>query len=307
VTGANGIDARKKRYFELERKDEMNTRKIAIFAAILVLMFGVSMGTLMLVRLRQKLWICAPIALFALSFAVCLFVFSLMAKTEIRYAGKGSDEVILADRAGKISVCDITDASAGDHMFIYDTLTPYSVEIENYVIASLEDGHAQMLERICQNMIIRSVYVPISADIKELRAANEVRKIAEKYGTRTVYYQSGDRVELLRGLLLLPYFEVEDGEVTNLYMTFFDRESFLSYTDAAQSQGGFVAGSQSRYFLLGKHGTPRKDIVTQEYDFSSTELIFADKGVLNFAYDVNGYVLESKERKRSLTLICDTE
>ena len=143
--------------------------------------------------------------------------------------------------------------------------------------------------------------------MQELRKAKDVCEVANKDGIRAVFYQSGDRIELLDEILLLPYFEVEGGEVQNLYISFYNGESFLAYTDASQSHSGLVIGSQSRYFLFGKHGRVRKDIVTQEYDFSSTELIFADNAISNFAYDVNGYVLEPKARKRSLTIVCENE
>lgn len=274
------------------------------FVSVLVIAFSISMGILMLLRLRQKLWICVPAAVFVLSFAVCLTVFSLTSKTEIKYAGRKNDEIILADKAGRVSVCDLTDASAGDHILVHDSVSPYSVEIENYVIVSLKEGHAQMLERLYQNTLIRSVYIPIDSDLNELKNAKDVCEVAYKYDSKIVFYQSGHRIELFEDLVLLPFFDIDNGNITDVGLSFYTEESFFAYSDASQSHTALSIGAQSRYFLLGRHGKEKEGVIAQEYDFSNTELILADKATSHFAYDVEGYILPSKEGKRSFVLSC---
>lgn len=272
------------------------------FAKLLIIAFSLSMAILMVIRLKRKLLICLPTLVLFVSFAACLCLFNLSADSEIRYLNKGNNEVIFAERAGKVSVCDMTDARSDS--LIYFNMPGYSVEIENYIITLPQSAHPKMLERLYENTVIRNLYIPITSDIKKLSCSEKIYETVQKYNTNIIFYHSGESLELFDDLLIKLFFEERgDGEYS-VFFSFYNSERILTYTDSPQSASACAIGARSRYFLVGCHGE-HGDTDMSEYDFGTANLIFANENVASRVGASHGWIPEYENGKREFEIIVE--
>ena len=268
------------------------------FASVLVIAFTVSMAILMIIKLKRKMLICLPAAAFVLSFCVCLLVFTLSAKTQLRYVGRDNDEIILSERAGKVSVCDMTQASSSSYKLISESLCPYSVEIENYIITDISDHHPDMLERIYDQIVIRNIYIPIS----QSENLKQLYEVAQKYNTTVNFYQSGEAVELFDDLSVNAYYS-DNTENESLFLCFYDEDMIITYSNAALSDGACSLGAKSKYFLIGNTRATPNATKMANYDFQNTILVFADKDTAEAFGVGESYVPRRNGRQREFLIV----
>ncbi len=274
------------------------------FATVLVIVFTVWMVILMVIRLKRKLFVCLPAVFFAASFSLCVLTFNLFADTKLQYFGKNGDEIIFAQRAGEVSVCDMTDASSTSYKLIFDNLCDYSVEIENYVLTSATHKHPNILERIYEGTVIRNLYIPLATDSDSLSYAEQIYTMSQKYHTTVIFYHSGDEIKLFDGLYMRAFFE-QNNSANSVFISFYNSERILTYSDASRSKAACATGAKGSYFLLGSHGTPSEDEHIYEYDMSDTVLVFSQDTVAGKLGDLAGYAIESKNGKREFAIVVE--
>ena len=272
------------------------------FAAILVALFALSMAILMVIRLKRKMLICIPTVAFVSGFAVCWCIFAAVSSTSLRYAANESDEILVVERAGVVSVCDMTDGRAESSKLIFDNLPEYSVEIENYVITSIRRGHISSLERIYQSSVIRRLYIPLSTDKEKIEYSDALYKISQKYNTEVIFYHNGTELRLFDDLLMKPFFRTRENDYDSVFLSFYNSEIILTYSDASQVEAAFAIGAQSKYFLLGSHGSASENDHIRRYDMSGTELIASNKDIAEGLSGFLVYVPRSESQKRNFEI-----
>ncbi len=271
------------------------------FATVLVIIFTVWMAVFMVIRLKRKLLICLPTLFFAASFSLCVLTFNLFADTELQYLGRNDDEIIFAQRAGEVSVCDMTDASSASHKLVFDNLCEYSVEIENYVLTSISVNHPYTLERIYGETVIRNLYIPLCTDADTLSYAEQIYEMSQKYHTKVIFYNSGDEIELFKNLRMRAFFEMGNN-ANSVFMSFYNSQRILTYTDSSRSKAACAIGAQSSYFLLGSHGTQSGEEKIRKYGFEDTAIILSQRNMASEIEGSVGYIIEPENGLREFTV-----
>jgi hypothetical protein len=211
------------------------------------------MAVMMVIRLKRKLFIALPPLALALSFAVCLGVFALTDKTEIKYVGWGENEMFFVERAGVSSVCDVSTGTASAYNLLISESCEYSLEIENYVLTHPHAQHPTMLRRLYENKVIRHLYLPLIDEPESLVILKEIYDIASEYHTEIIFYSSGEGIDLSSSTRLIPIF-AKKGDEIGVALKIVGEEDILTYTDESESALAFEIAAESRYFLFGAHG-----------------------------------------------------
>ena len=245
------------------------------FAAPLVIVFSVAMAVLLVIKLRKKLWIALPPVAFVASFALCLGIFALCDKSELKYVGSGSDEIFIVERAGVCSVCDVTDGSAWNYWQLRSSLPTYVIEIEDYVLSHPHKHHAELIKKISERQPIRNIYLPLCTDADELEYLSDILTVAGECGIDVHFYERGETITLVDNTHLRSFFESGADGHSSVYMSFYkDGESF-TYTDNSKRLGAYELGENSRYMLFGAHGERNEG--TEAPIPTTPEILFATR------------------------------
>lgn len=276
------------------------------FAFPLVVLFALSLAVLLVVKLKRKIFVALPAVCFVAGFAVCLGVFTLIDKPEISYVGRRDNELVFVECAGTSSICDVSTGYDGAYSLLKRNLCEYSTEIENYVITHLHKGHAQMIERICANMVIRRLYIPLEAGGEALEYAKSVLDVAEKYGSEVVFYESGEKIKLLQSISLHSFYEERENGEAGVFFSIFGKKDSFTYSDASMPFEISASEKMGGYLMIGTHGDEPKTAQNNWESISERGivLIFADqkraqKENVDFGYSVRK---QGSERKISIDL-----
>ena len=224
------------------------------FAAPLVIVFSIAMAVLLVVRIKKKLWICLPPVAFVATFALCLGIFALADKGELKYVGVDSDEMFIVERAGACSVCDVTDGSAWNYWQLRSSLPAYAIEIEDYVVSHPHKRHAELIKKITEHQPIRNIYLPLTEDTAELGYIAQIVTVAREGGINIFFYESGELLTLIDNTYLRSFFERGADGHSSVYMSFYKNGESFTYTDNSKRLGAYELGENSRYMLFGAHG-----------------------------------------------------
>ena len=271
------------------------------FATPLVIAFSVALAVMLVIKLRKKLWICLPPVAFVLLFAVCLGVFAITDKCELKYTGTGSDEIFVVERAGTCSVCDITDAYGSDYWTLLNSIPTGTVEIEDYVLSHPHKLHAEMIKRVYERYVIRNLYLPLCSDADELSYLNKIVELAGDYGINIFFYESGEALSLVGGVYLRSFFEGETDSHSSVYMSFYKDGKMVTYSDNQKKVGAYDLGKESDYMIFGAHGK-QSDGVKPSGD---AKLIFATAESAPKVDGLSGVLIEREGRIREFSIVLD--
>ena len=247
------------------------------FVTPLIIVFIIAFSLLMLIKLKQKLWVCVPPAVFCILFAVGLTVFNLTAKPQVRYMSSDENDYLFIDKANSSTVYDVSSGGYDSYAFIFANLNPYATEIENYILSHCHRGHVYSIEKALLNFSVRNLYLPLSRDKDELSIVADIYLIAKEYGVKTFFYESGEEIWIFDDISIKPCFESAD-KYSSVSASVEGDEMLFAYSDAFESDSALLAGARSPYFLLGVHGE-RFQSVDEEYIVSpDTKIIFATVG-----------------------------
>ena len=278
------------------------------FANILVIAFSIAMAVMLVIKLKHKIIACIPALAFAVAFSVCFAVFSISAQNELRYVEYKDNEFIMLERAQRLSVCDVGNASYDSYYLLIDSLPPYATEIDKYIVTHAHKNHAYTIERVLRTGFIRELYLPLTNDRDELVNVEKIYNIASEYNTQIVFYQSGEHIDVLDGVSLRSYFEANALSHSSVYITVdsVEGERIFTYTDASESDAAIEYGAQSRYFLLGAHGIRKAPNYKETTPSVNTTVILPyserrESSVASF-WEENVYVIGDKKNKKTINL-----
>lgn len=273
------------------------------FAYPLILIFAVATAVLLVIKLKRKILVALPALCVTVCFAVCLGVFALTDKTEISYLGRRTNEFVTVERAGVISVCDISTGADGAYALLSGNMCEYTTEIENYVITHLHAAHADMIDRISALRIIRRIYIPLEAGNEALGYAAKLYEAAKRYGCEVVFYHSGDEIKLSDSLFLRSFFDSGTDGHTDVFFSIYGEQGELSYSDRSISPESLRAGKISRYFIVGAHGERAESgaIEPDAFDASDCTLIYATEDCVPSEDAPKGYIVKSSGTLRKFS------
>ncbi len=256
------------------------------FAAILVIFFTLSSVILLIVKLKRKIFVCLPAASFVILFSICLAIFSFTAPSEVVYVGSDENEFLIMQRGSEVTVCDVSTGSTYSFFAAKKYISPYSTEIENYVVTHAHKNHAKSIELILSTVYVRNLYLPLTENKDELVYLKDIYDVAEQYNTNVIFYQKGEAVTLFEDLCIFPYFE-ENEEHTSVCICVEGDSPVFSYSDAYESDAALKIGAHSRYFLIGEHGSNSNSNLCADVQNSDATVIFANSKVFEHSRTKN--------------------
>ena len=275
------------------------------FVPVLVVLFSLALAVMLIIRLKRKMLIALPPLLFAVSFCICFGVFSYTEKPEVRYCSYKNNDIIFFDSVGKSTVCDVTSGGYAARSVLYDNLNEYATEIENYIITHVHKYHSESMQRILSSIYVRNIYIPLRDHPDDILYSDDLRRVAEEYGARVIFYKSGDAIRLFDEMTLHSHFEGDKGH-PKVFVTLTDGECRFTYTDAAECSNGAIIGANSAYFVVGGHGY-RNDESTGGVSVSAdTRVIFtSQEGFENTRIactQSQGYIIKGENLKKKMIL-----
>lgn len=277
------------------------------FAFILVLIFSVTTALLLVIKLRRKMLVALPALCFALCFAVCLGVFSLTDRTELSYVGRRKNEFVTVERAGVVSVIDVSTGADGAYSLLRANLCEYSTEIENYLITHMHSAHASMIERLCASTLIRKIYLPLENKSESLGYAAEIRDIAERYGSEVIFFDSGEEIQLRGDLFVRSSFDTGIEEHTDVFFSIYGSKGELTYSNRSVGARAVESGAISRYFIVGAHGEKRAvsgaDI--NALDPAACTVIYAEEDCVPTSIAPHGYIMKPEGSLRKFSFLLE--
>lgn len=243
------------------------------FVTPLMILFVIAFSVLMVIKLKQKMWLCLPPAIFCVAFAVGLTVFNLTSTAQVRYINVKSNDYIFIDKASEQTVCDVSSGGYSSYSDLFANINPYSTEIENYILTHCHKGHIYSVEKILTEMPVRTLYLPLSKNKQELLIAGEIYLLAKSYNAAVVFYNSGEVVQPLDNINVKTYFEAGERH-SSVYVSVENENEILVYSDAAENQASITKAATSKYFVLGSHGDSF-DTNAQVYFDSAAKVIFS--------------------------------
>lgn len=275
------------------------------FVTWLVIAFSLIMAVMLVIKLKHKLLICVPAALFVLSYCICLTVFAHTTEPEIRYVSYRNSDMIFFDDWNESTICDVTNGGYSARSLLYMNMKEYVGEIENYVITHLHKYHAESMRQILSSVYIRTLYIPLSDNAEQILYARDIYEIAQEYDTRAVFYKSGKGIEILDGMTLYTHFESTDDH-PSVFVNLSDDECVFTYADAAENRYGAYIGAHSRYFLLGEHGSFNEESAQSVRVEEDTTVIFASQDRFESTRVVcpqkQGYIIKSDSSTKEIRL-----
>lgn len=179
------------------------------FAKILVIIFAVTMIVLLVIKLNHKFVIFIPMASFAIIFAVCIAIFNYTSAPNAQCVKTYSSEVIFVNDGTECNVVDYGKGTFAKGKTVAKYMSKYATEIDKYFIVSPDANHTKTLERVCENTIIRTLYLPKTIENKDISAYAEILKCAEKYNIPIKLYENYIGVEICNSVLF--YYSSLDG------------------------------------------------------------------------------------------------
>lgn len=280
------------------------------FASVLVVIFTVTFLLLLIVRLKNKLWICVPPIGFAVIFALCVTVYSINSTPQIKYVTDSENDHILIERAGRTCVCDVSGGGYDSFALLANNIDSCATEIESYVITHCHKGQGYQIKMLLSSFYVRKLYLPLSKDAEELERIAELYLIAAEYDTQVVFYELEKEIELFDGIILTPYIEASpDNGHSSVFVTVSKDNTDFTYCGAYESENAVKMGAKSQYFLLGAHGSVDKQLDSDTVLGEHTTVIFATQSrAVNTRIDHSNapvYVITPNDNKIKLILPLD--
>ncbi|MBR2354275.1 MAG: ComEC/Rec2 family competence protein, partial [Clostridia bacterium] len=173
------------------------------FAAIIIVLLCLAMTVLMLIRLKHKWLLGAVPSLAVLAFAVCFTAQTLFfSKTEAVYLR--TDEYTETVALQKDHHLVILDATSGGWRGMGAIMDSYrdsvATEVETLILTHWHKGHLNMLESVCDRVIVRRVILPIPRDREEAEIADRFAELAKERSIAVSFLESGEPILLWDGV-----------------------------------------------------------------------------------------------------------
>ncbi len=238
------------------------------FASVIVGLLTVTMGVLLVIRLRHK-WILGAVpCVAAVVFVLCLvghgLFFSRNEAVYLRSAHYG--ETIALQRDHRMAICDL---SSGGWMGAETVLDVYeksvATEVEVLFLTHWHEGHLSMLEYISERVILRRILIPMPKDSEEAAIAQKFVDLASKSEIRVEIYESGKPTRLWDGLSLC--IERKSGGKHDALVVYVKGEEegllYLSPDARLNTDPQKIEEGMASYetVIIGCHGTGERDKV----------------------------------------------
>lgn len=166
------------------------------FAGILVILFTLVFVVMLVIRLKHKLFIFAPMMGFVIAFAICFSIFNAISKPELNYVRSRNAELLFLSNGAECSVVDMGEADSLKGNIVVHNMSKYATEIDEYVILDPDEKDAKTIENVCKNTVVRKILIPKTIENQDLLIYKEILLCAEKYNIEVVIFEFEKEVAL---------------------------------------------------------------------------------------------------------------
>lgn len=170
------------------------------FAGALITVFVALLSLMLIIKLKHKGLIFAPMIAFVLAFAVCISVFNLNSKPYVQCIESGDSEFIFVNCGSECSIVDSGGYDSAKATMMVKFMSKYATEIDEYFITDPDEKDAHVIEKVCKNTVVRRLYLPKTVSNNDLSLYYKILKCAEKYNISVELYESADSVKICNGV-----------------------------------------------------------------------------------------------------------
>ncbi len=225
------------------------------FCKILIPCFTVAMLVLLVIRLRQKLWLAVPPVLATIVLVIGFVTAPLLAPDpSLGYRIDGrSNEMITVSDGDSFAICDLSGGSVSAYRSVWKEFqATTAVEIQSVMLTHYHTGHLSGLDFLMRQAVIRLLYMPAPSNTEELAVANQIYALARELDVTVRVYYSDQTLPLTDAVTVSPLSEIHRGHRA-VSLTFHGEQTTLSYLSSGLSPTEAQL-RESSVVLIGSHG-----------------------------------------------------
>lgn len=200
------------------------------FAGILITIFALTIAVMLVIKFKHKLIIFIPMASFLLAFIICFSIFNYNSKPTVECVKIYNSEIVYVNCGAECSVIDVGKGNALKGNSILKYMSKYATEIDEYFITNPNKNHARILNTVCENTIIRKIFIPNNIENNDFLVIYDILTCAEKYNIDVELYEKDTNVEICNNVLF-NYTSLDEFSVFSKKVCFKNQgeKTFLEY------------------------------------------------------------------------------
>lgn len=260
------------------------------FAGIIIVLATLSLLTLLIVKLKRKIFVLIPPTAAAVCFCICLAIYNLTAThTNVIYTTTERGDVLTFTDGPSAT---LIDASNGSYSTLYDAYSDArelcATEIERVILTDYYENHISSLDSFMREAMVRTLYLPEPTDERTLLIATDILRSAKSLGVKTEIYKKEALIEL-RGKSEFLFSAA--GDRNDLILSVSNSNGSIAYTD---SLSGKTDNEELKKLLCDKSDVL---ILGERTPVSSVEEKLPSKIVIPSAFSLPALSEQSNDTK----------
>lgn len=268
------------------------------FVGFIVIALLVSTAVLLIVKLRHKWLIAAPVTLSVIAFCVCLAVTFSAGKNSVtaEYLAYNEREMLVLTQNGETVICDISDGNYSNLYNAYKNARENgATEIDVLLLTHYHSKHAVSVERICKSQKVRNIWLPEPENEDQYYIMKSIAETADKNGVDLVIYKEDEDLTVFYdGKLKIYQHEIlkRSAQPALSFEITFGNDKFIYVGSSVPETSLFErvnkAMSDVEYLIFGTHGPNPKKIYQIDTAKDAKTVVFANRELLELARIENG-------------------
>lgn len=267
------------------------------FVGVIVIALLVSTAVLLIVKLRHKWLIAAPVTVSAIAFCVCLAVTFSVGKNSVtaEYIAYNEREMLVLTQNGETVICDIGDGNYSAVYNAYKTARENgATEIEVLLMTHYHAKHAVSVERICRSQKVRNIWLPEPENEDQYYILKSIAETADKNGVDLVIYKEDEDLTVFYDgkLKIYPHETLKRSTqpVLSFEFTFGNDKFFYVGSSAPETQLYEKLNENlpdADFVVFGTHGPNPKETYPIDAAKNAKTVVFANRELLELARIAN--------------------
>ena len=263
------------------------------FVGIIVSALLISTAVLLILKLRHKWFVAAPLTLSVVAFCICLAVTFSAGKNSVvsEYLKYNEREMFVMTQNGDAVICDISDGNYSNLYNAYQVAHDNgATEIEVLVLTHYHNKHGASIDRLCKQQKVRNIWLPEPQNEDQYYTMTSIVKTAEKNGVNLVIYENDEDMRVFYdGVLnIYPLKTLKRSAQPAMAFEFTYGDDKLIYVGSSAMETALSNRinhnlSDADFVIFGTHGPNPK----QTYDIDAAKnaetMIFAERELFDLA------------------------
>lgn len=229
------------------------------FAPFIVILMTLALTVMLFIELKKKWTILLPPLISCAIFALCLLCYNILYanKLNVSYYAQDDNEAIIITKGNSASICDFSFAPSYFPNELYDIYHKrLATEISEYTVTHYHKGHPLLLERLFNENLIISLYLPYPTSAEEREIASDILISAADSDVNVYLYTDEERLPTLdNSYISVMRFENSEAHPA-LCAVIGYRSSVLVYLNSDLQKTELIQKMllSSDHLIFGRHG-----------------------------------------------------